>query len=59
MARSAPLSLCSFCGTAKADVKKLIAVEDEGIMGVITGRAIYEGSLDFAKARALAEQSAA
>ena len=40
------------------DVKKLIAVEDEGIMGVITGRAIYEGTLDFAKARALAEQSA-
>ena len=25
MARSAPLSLCSFCGTAMADVKKLIA----------------------------------
>ena len=41
------------------DVKKLIAVEDEGIMGVITGRAIYEGTLDFAKARALAEKAAA
>lgn len=29
------------------DLKKLIAVEDEGIMGVIAGRAIYEGTLDF------------
>ena len=40
------------------DVKKLIAVEDEGIMGVITGRAIYEGTLDFAAARTLAEDAA-
>ena len=39
------------------DLQKLIAVESEGIMGVITGRAIYEGTLDFAKARALAEKS--
>jgi phosphoribosylformimino-5-aminoimidazole carboxamide ribotide isomerase len=29
------------------DVKRLMAVEDEGIMGAITGRAIYEGKLDF------------
>ena len=36
------------------DVKRLLAVEDEGIMGVITGRAIYEGKLDFAKACELA-----
>jgi phosphoribosylformimino-5-aminoimidazole carboxamide ribotide isomerase len=32
------------------DVKKLKAVEAEGIMGVITGRAIYEGKLDFQEA---------
>ena len=32
------------------DVKRLMAVEDEGIMGAITGRAIYEGKLDFKKA---------
>ena len=38
------------------DVKRLCAVEDEGIMGAITGRAIYEGTLDFAAAQALAEQ---
>jgi phosphoribosylformimino-5-aminoimidazole carboxamide ribotide isomerase len=29
------------------DVKRLKAVEAEGIMGVIAGRAIYEGKLDF------------
>jgi phosphoribosylformimino-5-aminoimidazole carboxamide ribotide isomerase len=38
------------------DVRRLCAVEDEGIMGAITGRAIYEGTLDFAAAQALAEE---
>ncbi|MEI6737483.1 MAG: 1-(5-phosphoribosyl)-5-[(5-phosphoribosylamino)methylideneamino]imidazole-4-carboxamide isomerase [Pseudomonadota bacterium] len=33
------------------DVKKLKLVEAEGIMGVITGRAIYEGTLDFIAAQ--------
>ena len=33
------------------DIKALCEVEDEGIMGAITGRAIYEGSLDFAEAQ--------
>lgn len=36
------------------DIRALCAVESEGIIGAITGRAIYEGSLDFAAARALA-----
>jgi phosphoribosylformimino-5-aminoimidazole carboxamide ribotide isomerase len=40
------------------DVKKLCAVQDEGIIGAITGRAVYEGKLDFKKALALAEQHA-
>ena len=31
-----------------ADIEKLCAVEDEGIEGVICGRAIYTGDLDFA-----------
>ena len=39
------------------DVKRLMAVEDEGIMGAITGRAIYEGKLDFAKACEIAHAS--
>ncbi|MEY3943491.1 MAG: hypothetical protein RLZZ133_1181, partial [Pseudomonadota bacterium] len=31
-------------------------LEDEGIMGAILGRAVYEGQLDFAKAQELADQ---
>lgn len=38
------------------DVHRLCAVESEGIMGAITGRAIYEGTLDFAAAQALADE---
>ncbi len=36
------------------DVRALMAVESEGIAGCITGRAIYEGKLDFAAAVKLA-----
>jgi phosphoribosylformimino-5-aminoimidazole carboxamide ribotide isomerase len=39
-----------------ADVKALCQVEDEGIIGVITGRALYEGTLDFKKAQAEADK---
>ncbi|BBP00163.1 1-(5-phosphoribosyl)-5-[(5-phosphoribosylamino)methylideneamino]imidazole-4-carboxamide isomerase [Sulfuriferula nivalis] len=38
------------------DVRNLCAVEHEGIMGAITGRAIYEGTLDFQAAQALADE---
>ncbi|MDN0074659.1 1-(5-phosphoribosyl)-5-[(5-phosphoribosylamino)methylideneamino]imidazole-4-carboxamide isomerase [Crenobacter sp. SG2303] len=38
------------------DVRGLCAVEGEGIEGAITGRAIYEGSIDFAQAQALADE---
>lgn len=38
------------------DVRRLCAVQDEGIIGAITGRAIYEGSLDFAEAQRLADE---
>ena len=38
------------------DIKALCAVEAEGIMGAITGRAIYEGKLDFAAAQKLADE---
>ncbi|HUF20804.1 MAG TPA: 1-(5-phosphoribosyl)-5-[(5-phosphoribosylamino)methylideneamino]imidazole-4-carboxamide isomerase [Burkholderiales bacterium] len=41
------------------DVKALCEVESEGIMGAITGRAIYEGTLDFAEAQKLADQDGA
>ena len=38
------------------DIKALCKVESEGIMGAITGRAIYEGKLDFKKAQAEADK---
>jgi phosphoribosylformimino-5-aminoimidazole carboxamide ribotide isomerase len=38
-----------------SDIEALCAVESEGIMGAITGRAIYEGTLDFAAAQARAD----
>ena len=37
-----------------ADITRLLAVADSGILAAITGRAIYEGTLDFEKARKLA-----
>ncbi len=37
------------------DIRALSEVAHEGIMGAITGRAIYEGSLDFVEARTYAE----
>jgi len=38
------------------DVRALAAVYQEGIIGAITGRAIYEGSLDLRTAQQLADQ---
>ena len=38
------------------DVRALCAVADSGIEGAITGRAIYEGSIQFAEAQQLADQ---
>jgi len=38
------------------DVRELSKVEEEGISGAITGRAIYEGTLDFAEGQALADE---
>jgi phosphoribosylformimino-5-aminoimidazole carboxamide ribotide isomerase len=38
------------------DIKALCAVADEGIEGAISGRAIYEGSIDFKEAQALADK---
>ncbi|MCM2327451.1 MAG: 1-(5-phosphoribosyl)-5-[(5-phosphoribosylamino)methylideneamino]imidazole-4-carboxamide isomerase [Lysobacter sp.] len=40
------------------DVRRLCEVEGEGIVGAITGRAIYEGRLDFAAAQKLADGEA-
>lgn len=38
------------------DIQALCKVADEGIMGAITGRAIYEGTLDLAEAQKLADE---
>jgi phosphoribosylformimino-5-aminoimidazole carboxamide ribotide isomerase len=38
------------------DIKALCQVENEGITAAITGRAIYEGALDFAAAQKLADR---
>ncbi len=39
-----------------ADIERLCAVEDEGVEGVICGRAIYSGDLDFAAAQRRADE---
>ena len=44
--------------TSLDDVRRLCDVENEGIVGAITGRAIYEGRLDFAAAQKLADREA-
>ncbi len=38
------------------DIKALCDVEHEGIDGVILGRALYEGQLDFSKAQVMADE---
>jgi len=42
--------------SSMADIEQLCAVEDEGIEGVICGRSIYTGALDFAQAQARADE---
>ncbi len=42
--------------TTIEDVRALCDVDEEGIIGAITGRAIYEGTLDFAEGQKLFDQ---
>jgi phosphoribosylformimino-5-aminoimidazole carboxamide ribotide isomerase len=44
--------------TSLDDIKSLCEIESEGITGVITGRAIYQGTLDFKKAQAAIDKLA-
>lgn len=56
MARALTIPVIASGGiTNLDDVKALCEVESEGIMGAITGRAIYEGSLDFRAAQELSD----
>jgi phosphoribosylformimino-5-aminoimidazole carboxamide ribotide isomerase len=45
--------------TSLDDIRALCGVEAEGIEAAITGRAIYEGTLDFAAGQALADRLSA
>ena len=38
------------------DIHSLCKVSEEGIFGVITGKAIYEGTLDFIEAQKIADE---
>ncbi len=56
LARSVNIPIIASGGITNIDdIKALGEVAHEGIMGAITGRAIYEGTLDFAEAEKLAE----
>ena len=45
--------------TGLEDIRALAEVASSGILGAITGRAIYEGTLDFAEGQRLADELAA
>ena len=56
LAQSVTVSVIASGGLSKyADVEALLAIEDEGIEGVICGRAIYSGDLDFKSAQEKAD----
>jgi len=56
LARSVQIPIIASGGiTNLDDIRALGAVAHEGIIGAITGRAIYEGTLDFAEGERLAE----
>lgn len=57
LARSVHIPIIAAGGiTSLDDVRALCAVADEGVQGAITGRAIYEGTLDFAEGQKLADE---
>ena len=56
MARASRIPVIASGGiTNMADIQALMAVADQGICGAITGRAIYEGTLDVAEAQRLCD----
>lgn len=57
MARASSIPIVASGGiTNMDDIHRLLAYADQGIVGAITGRAIYEGSLDLAEAQAACDQ---
>jgi phosphoribosylformimino-5-aminoimidazole carboxamide ribotide isomerase len=56
MARASRIPVIASGGiTNIEDIRALNAVADQGICGAITGRAIYEGTLDVAQAQRLCD----
>jgi phosphoribosylformimino-5-aminoimidazole carboxamide ribotide isomerase len=56
LARALHVPVIASGGVANlSDIEALCKVQDEGIEGVITGRAVYEGTLDFEQAVVLAD----
>ncbi len=57
MCRASSIPIIASGGiTNMEDIKALKEVEDEGIVGAITGRAIYEGTLDLATAQSYCDK---
>ncbi len=57
LARSVSIPVIASGGiTNLEDIRRLCGVADEGIVGAITGRAIYEGSLDFTEGQKLSDE---
>ena len=57
LARSIHIPVIASGGiTSIDDIRALCEVADEGIIGAITGRALYEGTLDLAEAQKLADE---
>jgi phosphoribosylformimino-5-aminoimidazole carboxamide ribotide isomerase len=60
MAQASPIPVIASGGiTNLEDIKALCAVADKGILGAITGRAIYEGTLDVHQAQHYCDQELA
>lgn len=56
LARDSGLPIIASGGVTNLDdVRRLLTVRQDGVIGTITGRAIYEGTLDLAEAQALAD----
>jgi len=59
LAQSVRIPIIASGGVAGIDdIRQLCAVEQEGVMGAILGRALYEGRLDFVQALSLADSFA-
>ena len=55
LAESVRLPVIASGGVGSLDhIRALLPLEDAGVVGVITGRALYSGAIEYAEARAVA-----